>query len=312
MAGELLDWDTCGWDEDQDGDQSTTFTTSKFDQIIETPDDSQGPLTFGIELEFLVPVIRNVYWDDPHPQDGRPAFRYNTQASLYFDSDPYQLTCDLDDKIRDVLEKACDVRFRLGREEIWHAPHDNLPLYDACRLVGDETLAFRTGRFSNHEAYEWVGKEVTSDVLSCDDPEFYTKRIRDICRAIRAMRVHLNSTCGVHVHVGHGDESFSLVTMKKFSTLILLVDELLLDLHHPSRTKNGHCAPLESWSYVQSRDIEGLLDDNRVLLTPGERQQMNEFVPTRFNFTQPRRILQVSSWRISSPSSCRLASDTGS
>ncbi|KAI1777357.1 putative amidoligase enzyme-domain-containing protein [Hypoxylon cercidicola] len=289
MEEEFSDWDLCNVDEGQDEYQPAI---SKFDQIIETPDDRNGPLTFGIELEFLVPVMEGHFWADPHPQDGRPLFRYHCESNVYADSDSQKLIRDVDDQIRDALEKACDIRFRHERDDILHEPHDNVPHYDAWRLVKDDTVEFKAGSFGGQKAYAWLGKEITSDVMRCDDLTFYTKRIRDICRAIRTTRVHLNDTCGVHIHVGHGDESFSLITMKKFSTLILLVDELLLNLHHPSRHNNSYCEALDRLSFVKLRSMKSFLEVERIRLCKAQSQQMNEFIPTCLSTVQTKRTMQ--------------------
>lgn len=271
----------------------------KFDEIIETPDDSKGPLTFGVELEFLVPIIENNSWSDPHPQDGRDAFRHDCEADVHWlDLDHEWLNENFHDSIRRALEKTCDICFRLSIEDIFHEPHDNVPFYDVCRLTEDATVKFEARHFTDHKAYEWRGMEVTTDVMRCDDATFYRQRIKDVCRSIRSVRVHLNETCGVHVHVGHGDESFSLVTMKKFSTLIFLVDELLLDLHHPSRRHNEHCKLLKYSSFVHKLTLEELMADGRVYLSSAQREEKNKFVPARFALKAPQQTLQVSSHKI--------------
>ncbi|KAI1763409.1 putative amidoligase enzyme-domain-containing protein [Hypoxylon sp. FL1150] len=282
-------------DDSSADDSSEEPIIPKFDGIIETPNDGEGPLTFGLELEFLVPVLVNNAWSDPHPQDGRIAFRHDCDPGVpWLDLDHQTLNDSFQKQTRHALEKACGLAFRLAKEDIWHQPHGNVPHYNVCRLSSDATVKFEGRHFTNYRPYEWDGMEVTTEVLDCDDdPAFYQQRIIEVCRSIRSMRVHLNETCGVHVHVGHGDESFSLVTMKKFATLIFLADEQLLQLHHPSRRNNHHCQVLSNSSFIHKLTIEGLLADGRAKISSVPRQEMNTFIPARHDFRHMRQILQA-------------------
>jgi hypothetical protein len=86
---------------------------------------------------------------------------------------------------------------------------------------------------------------VTSEIMKVSDRD-YDQKITSMCKAIRGTRVHLNSSAGVHVHVGRGHEGFSILTLKKFSALLWLVDEALLRLHHPNRQNSTHCPLLSN------------------------------------------------------------------
>lgn len=229
---------------------------SKYDEIIESPNDSSGPLTFGIELEFLVPYLKKGI-EDPDPQDKRPPITYRRRDDL-----PPQFLAAL-------KASAPEIPFRCGVQEAG-AENDGPPNYDEWRFLRDSSVRF--GRTS--EIYQWSGREITSVVMRADDPDFYTKSITSVCRAIRSTRVHLNASTSVHVHVGRGEESFSLVTMKKFASLIWLVDEMLLKLHHPSRHENRHCSLIKTSSILGTTNLS--------LPTPiseADAQQMDEFIP---------------------------------
>ncbi|KAI0966156.1 hypothetical protein F4678DRAFT_450260 [Xylaria arbuscula] len=86
--------------------------------------------------------------------------------------------------------------------------------------------------------YAWTGCELTSPVLADHD---YAIEIENVCRVLNRIRIHLNETTAVHVHVGPGNEPFSLLTVKRFATLYWFTEEAILQLHHPSRYANGHC-----------------------------------------------------------------------
>ncbi|KAI2628573.1 hypothetical protein GGR54DRAFT_636290 [Hypoxylon sp. NC1633] len=232
---------------------------SKWDKIIESPDDSRGPLTFGIELEFLVPFIKKGE-EDPHPKEERPPFRCSF--------------VEFDRQILDVIEPFSHIRFRSQLKDLYHPPHNNVVRYDSWRLVKDASVKYVGPKFE----YLWAGREVTSDVMRSDDPVWYVKRITDVCRAIRETRVHLNRTTSVHVHVGRGDESFSLLTMKKFATLIFYVDEMLLKLHHPWRQKSSHCRLIALTSRLGKKTMKELMEGGDPL-DSAQAGQMDEFVP---------------------------------
>lgn len=70
--------------------------------------------------------------------------------------------------------------------------------------------------------------------------------------AIRAYEfVSFNDTAGLHVHVGRGKEGFSLATMQKFVTLLLLGGEETLSLlHRASRRDNDQCYSLATKSFI--------------------------------------------------------------
>ncbi|OTA61533.1 hypothetical protein K449DRAFT_434616 [Hypoxylon sp. EC38] len=256
-----------------EGNNSNGSVVSKYDEIIESPDDSSGPLTFGIELEFLFPLLRDGA-SDPDPTEKRPLHSF-----VGYD--------DTDRQLIDVLEKACDIRFRLSKQDVFHEPHSNVVIYDKWRLTNDNSVRFR--KLGPRE-YIWTGREITSEVMRADDPAVYVKRITDVCHAIRQARVHLNQSTSVHVHVGRGEESFSLLTMKKFTTLILLVDDMLMKLHHPCRQECFHCRLLSESSALASLGHRELMEGSNGL-NESQSKQMLQFVP---NTSPTVKVLRAS------------------
>ncbi|KAI1410495.1 putative amidoligase enzyme-domain-containing protein [Hypoxylon sp. FL1857] len=244
-----------------DGEFTDMPPVSKYDEIIESPDDSSGPLTFGIELEFLLPLLKKGA-SDPNPDEKRPPHIFVGYENI-------------DRQILDTLEGACDIPFRLSSHDIFREPHDNVVLYDKWRLTNDNSVRFRKVRL---EEYLWIGKEITSEVMRADEPAVYVKRITDVCHAILQARVHLNETTSVHVHVGRGEESFSLLTMKKFASLIFLVDEMLMKLHHPCRKDSFHCGPFSQTSVLGTLGAPELMEGSRQF-NEAQKQQIHQFVP---------------------------------
>ncbi|KAI0888280.1 putative amidoligase enzyme-domain-containing protein [Annulohypoxylon maeteangense] len=233
----------------------------KYLEAIESPDDTKGSLTFGVELEFLVPFSRKDI-DDPFPDEKRPLFGYRDILKA-------------DITILDAITNHCDIEFRTDLEDEFHPPYRNIIRYDEWRILRDLSVKFRKEECYH---YRWVGREITSEVLKSDDPEVYTEKITKVCRAMRQLRVHLNDTTAVHVHVGLGDEPFSLLTIKKVITLILFVDDMLMGLHHPARRTSAHCRLVSRCSTI------GRLEHSQrktydSLITRSLEHGMAEFIP---------------------------------
>lgn len=206
------------------------------DDIVVTHDDSKGHLTFGIELEFLQPVL---FGDktDRYP-DFRPVFRTDDWNDVL---DPKGTDDFLVQHLGDL--EGITVRDEAGDEFV--PPHDNVPKYDAWRIIGDSSV--RKTEDEKYRGYDWIGKEVTSEVLNAYEGESFVK-VRRFCRGMRKLRVHINETAGLHVHIGRGDDGFSLRTMKRFSSVAWVIDEVLLDMQHPSRRQSAYCKTLAKTS----------------------------------------------------------------
>lgn len=207
------------------------------DGIIATDSDRNGSLTLGIELEFLVPGLKPGR-QDTNPLDARPLFHIE-------DYDHYEYPDYLNEFILPTLQDIKGIKVREETQDKFIQPHDNVPRYNVWRLIND--ISAKPGDDLKYSPYEWVGKEVTSEILMANNPE-YEEKIKDMCHAIRNCRVHLNTSTGVHVHIGRGDNGLTLRTVKRIATLIWLVDTQLLSLQHPSRWDNKHCQSLRKMS----------------------------------------------------------------
>ncbi|KAI1504789.1 hypothetical protein F5X99DRAFT_416473 [Biscogniauxia marginata] len=240
---------------------------SKFDEIIEAKDDSQGCLTFGFELEFLLASVKGDA-QDPDPDETRALLRI---------SNPYDCDEEVENFIISILRQIDGLPVRSERDDDFHPPHDNVPIYDAWRITHDRSLK-KTGR-NSHDPYKWQGRELSSVVMSSDDLT-YPKQIEDVCRALRQARIHLNETTSVHVHVGRGDEPFSLLTIKKFATLYWLTEEKLLALHHPCRQQSQYSYLLTQMSNL-AVDTAADPDPYEWHLDVYGLDKMEKFVPSQ-------------------------------
>lgn len=196
-------------------------------------------------------------------------------------------------------------------DDDFHPPHDNVVIYDSWRLGCDCTVTKSKKRHENFKGpYSWTGCELTSPVLGAHD---YAAKIEDVCRILKTVRVHLNGSTAVHVHVGRGNEPFrfvlwrhllsclrslsrdltnsgserSLPTVKKFATLYWLTEKAIMELHHPSRSDNRHCLPLTQHSVLAARSRAALVDKHREPYDEG-LTHLEDYLP-KGGLTGPQR-----------------------
>ncbi|KAL2873747.1 hypothetical protein SGCOL_011061 [Colletotrichum sp. CLE4] len=97
-----------------------------------------------------------------------------------------------------------------------------------------------------------TGMEMSSPVLR-DSPEDFGK-IVDVLRILRGgLRPMLDVSCGLHVHVG-SVRKFSLRSLKRIATLIMIADPILYTLVHPSRQWNPMTLPLHLDAIIAKAD----------------------------------------------------------
>ncbi|KAI1343042.1 hypothetical protein F5Y15DRAFT_429020 [Xylariaceae sp. FL0016] len=243
------------------------YVPHKLDEIVDAKDDSSGPLTVGIELEFLVPFVdHNVA--DPTPNVEQLLFRNS-------ESPPDGPIREIDNQLLDVLREVDDLEVHHMDDDEYQPPHGNVPFYDAWRLGHDSTVQY-SSKIGWSLRYQWLGCELSSAIMSEDE---YDEKITDVISMLRTTRVHLNETTSVHVHVGRGDEAFSLLTLKKFATLYWLTETVIMKLQHPSRQRNKYCYLLTECSNLASIELLLLGAELRDAETEASYQEMSEFVP---------------------------------
>ena len=190
---------------------------AKYDRIIAARNDRSSTLTVGLELEMMFATLgSNIA--DPHPGAGdvyRGFLVDSGDSSDHYDE-------GFDTWLVEHLEDNMPVGMNIRPEAIDDGP---LQGHRTWRVVHDGSVYYEpVNRDSNYNEagswYDWVSREITSEVLDTRNEWKCGMKIDAVCRAIRKARVHLNDTTGVHVHVGRGEETFSLLTMKKFITLL--------------------------------------------------------------------------------------------
>ncbi|CAJ2505090.1 Uu.00g124840.m01.CDS01 [Anthostomella pinea] len=248
---------------------------SKYDEVKAAENDKAGPLSFGLEFEFLVAYVDGDVDDpfiemvDPNPEDKRPLIGCKSSGSPY--------DGNIIRKVASALSKVASAPVRLCEDDTFHEPHDNVPVYDAWRVGHDSSIV--PGSEILNKGYRFIDCEVSSPVISTYDPT-QRMQIQDIVRALRGLRVHLNESTSVHVHIGRCEEAFSLLTVKKLCTMLWFLEEQLLDLNHPSRKNSKYCYMVTKYSVLARKTLEDLQNEETgVNQNLRDLEEMDEHAP---------------------------------
>ncbi|KAI0483876.1 hypothetical protein F4859DRAFT_529205 [Xylaria cf. heliscus] len=266
-----------------------TMYIPKIDEQIEAHDDNGGNLTCGVELEFLIPSI---------PHDAQDPDSDIQDQLLYKSSsgDTEFIGEDVREQLLETLQQQLeDMSFQNMGDDDFYPPHDNVVIYDTWRLGGEGTVSKHGGAGLAEGPYQWTDCELTSAVMDSDE---YDQDIEDVCRVLKTVRVHLNKSTAVHVHVGRGDEPFSLLTVKKFATLYWLTERAIMELHHPSRHNNRYSFRLNKCAILANK-LQTTLDVEERSSSSKDLERIEDYVPeaglSRLRHSQLRRIWACSS-----------------
>ncbi|KAI0817089.1 putative amidoligase enzyme-domain-containing protein [Xylaria sp. FL0064] len=125
--------------------------------------------------------------------------------------------------------------------------------------------------------YTFVGVEVSSPVQYAT-PEAFDVINRAISTITSKFRCIVDVSCGLHVHVGLGEERLSLEQIRRIASLSYAVEPLLFTLHDPVRRVNNYCRPLQDYSYLADKYANQ--DFNEGLERDMYHQGFDESIPT--------------------------------
>ncbi|KAI1100239.1 hypothetical protein F4804DRAFT_336462 [Jackrogersella minutella] len=263
------------------------------------------PITYGVELQFLVPVLIKGK-PDPHPNDIR-----------------YYFIVDKGAKYLDISRLVTDSILRLIRETaqvpVW--TYMGPPYPDRGTLMGmdsesraissteayaqwvvttAENLLPQNDPFANN--YAWVGVKVKSNKRNSSFPSHFDQIGRVIAALRSTFRMRLAPTTSLMIHVGEvwrdpmsheGGPRF----LRVFCTLWWFLERHIQNLAHPSRHAHPDCQSLRDKSRLArmppDKLKEGGMDD---MSFAHFYQQMHFILPiTTLN---PLEIQQIESiWR---------------
>lgn len=213
-------------------------------------------VTFGVELEMLLPYLLS---DQPDPAEGvdtREIIRFSQKATASGDesSDPdtsEDEAYDPDNSARGILMAFLE--------------NNGVSIWDSHQKDReDQALSPPTGWFVGDDAsvyedklpgYNWVGVELRSPALLANEASF--AEIRRVVSLLRTnFRLRLNETTGFHVHVGLGTQQLPPRAVLRLVQLLWCADGTLSQLHPPDRMLNNHCLSIRHESYLARRVLD--------------------------------------------------------
>lgn len=246
------------------------------------PPEAQLPrsVTFGLEIEMLVASTRRLPevicdpqapFDDPHPGDGRWCAEKTSRGPTQHDSE----------------EAVAQCLVQAGIDNIWvhdrppdqispaaQASRNSLPRvserYHNWRVMSEGSLAVEEwiARDPVLGRYAWSSVEIASAVFQSKAlPDVWVPvaplqaaRIARICHTLTSnLRIRFSPSCALHLHLGLGGEFIPEDTIRRFVSVMWLVEDAVLSLCAPWRSGNKWSQPITKAS-VLARDWDGERD----------------------------------------------------
>ncbi|KAI0490085.1 hypothetical protein F4859DRAFT_501684 [Xylaria cf. heliscus] len=136
------------------------------------------------------------------------------------------------------------------------------------------------------ELYKWFPAEVVSSVLDYDNPATL-EALRTACETLRGeLRIHKpmpTVRTGVHIHIGQ-QAGWTLLHLKKFATLWLLIEPAMYKLHREDRKSSIWCTPMVASCRLATLIFGRGRDPKYLATTTGPvrmayQAQMDNYVP---------------------------------
>ena len=189
-------------------------------------------LTFGVELEFVIRVLPSMVQDRVRELNEMLADydgAIGPRQAVYFDISETLRSISLE--VYPFTVRALDRGY-----EKWTVDHDS-------SIIPRQGINEK-GPLGK---YTYIPIEVKSRVLLFDD--FSLTEIRKAVTAINLRHnVTVNSSCGLHVHVGNLKRGFPLQTLRNFSTFVAAFERQLSTLHDSDRLHSSWAVPLSASS----------------------------------------------------------------
>ncbi|KAH6678452.1 putative amidoligase enzyme-domain-containing protein [Halenospora varia] len=189
------------------------------------------PLTFGIELEFVISTHSPPF----HAQDFSTIHYPSSVLRTHIKNNLSHLPGITADTQEDIFPPAARYTWIIEAEaNLLSPPAEN-----------GET---------------WYGVEIKSPVLTfC--PEALSLIVQ-VCQALTATyKVEVNRSCGLHVHIGQGFSDFDAETVRRLLAIVWSLEPTLDKLHPKHRRENlGFCPSLREFSQLSNLIRQSSLD----------------------------------------------------
>lgn len=195
--------------------------------------DSPQGVTFGVELEMLVPYLLSGQPDPAEGMDTRKVIRLSQEGMSYADRSSRP-----EDRVGSVLKEF----LRSHGVPIWdsdlHGRADQALSPPTGWSLGSDNSVFEFKFIS----YRWVGMELRSPAFLANETSFAeVKRVVSLLRS--SFRLRLNQTTGFHVHVGLGTQRLPPRALLRLVQLLWCADGTLSQLHPPERMLRSFAHP---------------------------------------------------------------------
>ncbi|KAL2275255.1 hypothetical protein FJTKL_02196 [Diaporthe vaccinii] len=193
-------------------------------------------VTFGIELEFLVPYLWSDEADPEADTDGRQVIRLSQE-----DMGPGEVFLTAHDRVKNILRD-----FLRSHEIPVNNNNTAQETGPPCEysIGGDSSV-----REFGLQQYHFTGVELRSPALFTE-PSSFTEIKRVVSLLINNFRLRINETTGFHVHVGMGSHRLPPRAVRRLSQFLWCADGILSQLHAPERILSQHCPSIRHWSHL--------------------------------------------------------------
>ncbi|KAG6366100.1 hypothetical protein INS49_000276 [Diaporthe citri] len=217
-------------------------------------------LTFGVEFEFLVarrpadlvPHSKDTRWTVPSGMLGNSNKNSaNTQAQDFIKSLLANNGVPALSKHRYGLSDIAYVRSEIDSQGVQPPPEPNRVAVHAFWMVSDDP-SIQMIEGEDIDGYQYEDVEVASRILQ--ESNFH--EVEKVYSLIQnAIKTQVNSSCGLHYHVGI--KHLSLESVKKLVTLLMVVEDTGLFqricAQHRSSPANHYCQPVSKLSRAVMR-----------------------------------------------------------
>ncbi|KAL3426077.1 hypothetical protein PVAG01_02868 [Phlyctema vagabunda] len=187
--------------------------------------ESRKPLTFGVELEFLLATLLDDA-EDPHPSDPRTPYGISNEKP--FSEAGYT-------KIQRHIARTLN---EAGFDAITadQGSESSLQLLSKWVVTSDSSLCMVDTK------YAWYAVELNS-------PAYYTCPesiliVQKVCALLKkTYRINHNNSSGLHVHVGDGFAGFSDTVTQNVAAMSWAFEDLLDQMHPKSRIDGNEMCP---------------------------------------------------------------------
>ncbi|PVH68781.1 hypothetical protein DL98DRAFT_629026 [Cadophora sp. DSE1049] len=195
------------------------------------------PFTFGIELEMMVALVREGQ-QHPDPTESRivvfPARDDIIDISRNKSIDKSQISATY------YLNRVAAEFSRIIREAGFTVAEDSADS-SGWAVIGDTSLCHppHGDRDADTEGYAWCGVEIKTPALPFTTESL--QAVRDVCTLVQKhFKILVNTSCGLHVHVGHGKSGFSTYNIAKIMAFIYTFEPQISTLHPIHRYTHEH------------------------------------------------------------------------